>query len=59
MVETKTTTYYTPPVNTKMQFLTPTKQVVRDHKDAIEKQKEKLEDIITEIIMLEMNNTTV
>ncbi len=55
-IETRTTTYYTPPVETKLQFLTPAKQVVRGHKEAIESQKEKLEDIITKIKLL--NNTT-
>ncbi len=40
-IGTKTTTYYTPPGETKLKFLTPAKQVVQNHKEAIETQKEK------------------
>jgi hypothetical protein len=58
MEETKTTTYYTPPVDTKMQFLTQVKQVVSNHKEAIENQTETLQDFITKIKLLEMNNAT-
>ena len=55
-VETSTATYYAPPPETKIQFLTPAKQVLRDHRDAIENQKDKLTDIITKIKLLETNN---
>jgi hypothetical protein len=57
-IKTRTTTYYAPPLETKMQFLTPAKQVFRDHKEGNKSQKEKLEDIITKIKLLEINNTT-
>ena len=56
VIETSTATYYAPPLETKIQFLTPAKQVLRDHRDAIENQKDKLTDIITKIKLLETNN---
>lgn len=56
VAETSTATYYAPPPETKIQFLTPAKQVLRDHRDAIENQKDKLTDIITKIKLLETNN---
>ena len=56
VIETSTATYYAPPPETKIQFLTPAKQVLRDHRDAIENQKDKLTDIITKIKLLETNN---
>ncbi len=54
--ESHTETYYAPPQETKLQFLTPAKRVVKDHKEAIDNEKEKLADIITKIKLLEMNN---
>ena len=58
VIETSTATYYAPPPETKIQFLTPAKQVLRDHRDAIENQKDKLTDIITKIKLLETNNVS-
>ncbi len=57
-IGTKTTTYYTPPGETKLKFLTPAKQVVQNHKEAIETQKEKLQDIIRSIKLLETINNS-
>jgi len=56
VTEKSTETYYAPPQETKLQFLTPAKRVVRDHKEAIDNEKEKLADIITKIKLLEMSN---
>jgi hypothetical protein len=57
-IGTKTTTYYTPLGETKLKFLTPAKQVVQNHKEAIETQKEKLQDIIRSIKLLETINNS-
>jgi hypothetical protein len=57
-IGTRTTTYYTPPVETKLKFLTPAKQVVKGHKEAIKTHKEKLQDIIMKIKLLETNNNS-
>jgi len=56
ITESSAETHYAPPQETKLQFLTPAKRVVRDHKEAIDKEKEKLADIITKIKLLEMSN---
>jgi len=58
ILESNTETYYAPPQETKLQFFTPAKRVVKDHKEAIDNEKEKLADIITKIKLLEMNNVT-
>ena len=58
LTETSVATYYAPPPETKLQFLTPAKQVIRDHKEAIGNQKDKLTDIITKIKLLETNNVS-
>ena len=49
-------TYYAPASETKMQFLTPAKKVVKDHRETVHNQKEKMTDIITKIKLLETNN---
>jgi hypothetical protein len=56
VTEKSTETYYAPPQETKLQFLTSAKRVVRDHKEAIDNEKEKLADIITKIKLLEMSD---